>query len=90
MIHMILAKPPLHLQDKWNRNTLLLKRGDSSEPTLIDLASIAEDEMTLANDPLNSRECVSQYLQKGPTRKGKKGENGYQDRKFIRRYTKGK
>ena len=70
VICMILAKLPLNLQDRWNRNTLLLRRNDSREPTLIDLANFVEDEMTLVNDPLYSREAVSQYLEKGPTRQG--------------------
>ena len=68
MICMILVKLPLHLQDRWNQNTLLLRRRDSREPTLIDFANFVEDEMTLVNDPLYSREAVSQYLEKGPTR----------------------
>ena len=70
MICMILAKPPLHLQDRWNRNTLLLRRRDSREPTLIDLTNFVVDEMTLVNDLLYSREAVSQYFEKGPTRQG--------------------
>ena len=74
MICMILAKPPLHLQDRWNRNTLLLRRRDSREPTLIDLTNFVVDEMTLVNDLLYSREAVSQYLEKGPTRQGHRGD----------------
>ena len=71
---MILAKPPLHLQDRWNRNTLLLRRRDSREPTLIDLTNFVVDEMTLVNDLLYSREAVNQYLEKGPTRQGHRGD----------------
>ena len=74
MICMILAKPPLHLQDRWNRNTLLLRRRDSREPTLIDLTNFVVDKMTLVNDLLYSREAVSQYLEKGPTRQGHRGD----------------
>ena len=84
IICMILAKLPLHLQDRWNRNTLLLRRRDSREPTLIDLANFVEDEMTLVNDPLYSREAVSQYLEKGPTRQGQRGDR----RKFHTMATK--
>ena len=43
------------------------------EPTLIDLANFAEDEITLVNDPLYSRQAVSQYLEKGPTRQSQRG-----------------
>ena len=79
-----LGKLPLHLQDRWNRNTLLLRRMDSREPTPIDLANFVEDEMTLVNDPLYSRETVSQYLEKGPTRQGHRGDS----RKFHAMVTK--
>ena len=37
---------------------------------MIDLANFVENEMTLVNDPLYSREAVSQYLVKRPTRQG--------------------
>ena len=74
MICMILAKLPLHLEDRWNRNTLLLRRKDSREPTLIDLANFIEDDMTLVNDPLYSREAVSQFLEKCTTKQGHRGD----------------
>ena len=43
------------------------------EPTLIDLANFAEDEITLVIDPLYSRQAVSHYLKKGPTRQSQRG-----------------
>ena len=43
------------------------------EPTLIDLANFAEDEIILVNDPLYSKQAVSQYLEKGPTRQRQRG-----------------
>ena len=52
---------------------LLLRRRDSRELTLIDLANFVEDEMTLVNDSLYSREAISQYLVQGPTREGQRG-----------------
>ena len=73
MICMILAKLPLHLQDRWNRNTLFLRRKGSREPTLIDLDNLAEDEKTLFSEPLYSMEAASQYLEKGPTRQDYRG-----------------
>ena len=81
---MILAKLPLHLQDRWNQNTLLLRRRDSREPTFIDLANFVEDEITLVSDPLYSREAVSQYLEKRPTRQGHREDR----RKFHAMATK--
>ena len=62
----------------------MLRRRDSREPTLIDIANFVEDEMTFVNDPLYSREAVSQYLEKGPTRQGQKGDR----RKFHTMATK--
>ena len=46
----------------------MLRRRDSREPTLIDLSNFVEDEMTLVNDQIFSREAVSQYYEKGPKR----------------------
>ena len=57
---------------------------NSREPTLIDLANFVEDEMTLVNDPRYSRMTVSQYLEKGPTRKRHRGDR----RKFHAMTTK--
>ena len=74
IICLILVKLPLYLQDRWNRNTLLLMRRDSREPTLIDFANLFEDEMTLVNDPLYSKKTASQYLEIGPTRQGQGGD----------------
>ena len=57
---------------------------NSREPTLIDFANFVEDEMTLVNDPRYSRKTVSQYLEKGPTRKRHRGDR----RKFHAMTTK--
>ena len=75
-ICMILAKLPLHLQDKWNQNTLLLRRRDSREPTLIDLSNFVEDEMTLVNYPLYSRKASINTLRKD--QQDKVGRNSIQ------------
>ena len=62
----------------------MLRRRDSRELTLINLANFVEDEMTLVNNPLHSREPVSQYPDKGPTREGQRGDT----RKFHTMATK--
>ena len=54
----------VHLQDRWNNNTLKIRRMHSREPQLFDLPNFIEDEMTLASDPLYSRDVVSQYIDK--------------------------
>ena len=61
---MILPKLPVHLQDRWKRNTLKMRRMHSREPQLFDLANFAGDEMTLVSDPLYSRDAVSHYMEK--------------------------
>ena len=62
----VLSKLPLHLQDRWNRNTLQFQRKFSKEPQLIDLTNFVEDEITLVNDPLYSRDAVNQYVDRAP------------------------
>ena len=64
IICMILSKLPVHLQDRWNRNTLKMRRMHSREPRLFDLANFVEDEMTLVSVPLYFRDAVSQYIEK--------------------------
>ena len=41
-----------------------MRRKHSREPQLFDLTNFVEDEMTLASDPLYSRDAVSQYFEK--------------------------
>ena len=41
-----------------------MRRKHSREPQLFDLINFVEDEMTLVNDPLYSRDAVSQYIEK--------------------------
>ena len=69
----VLSKLSVHLQNRWNRNTLQLGRKYSKESQLIDLTNIVEDEMTLVNYPLYSRNAVSQYVNRAPrySEKGK-------------------
>ena len=64
IICMILLKFPVHLQDRWNRNILKIRRMHSREPQLFDLANFVEDEMTLVSDLFYSRDAVSQYIEK--------------------------
>ena len=56
-------KVPGHLQDRWNRNALRIRRTETREPELLDLTNFIEDEMILVNDPF-SREVVGQYDRK--------------------------
>ena len=66
IICMVLSKLPLHLQERWNPNTSQLRRKYSKESQLIDRTNFVEDEMTLVNDLLYSRDAVSQYVERVP------------------------
>ena len=52
IICMILFKLPVHLLDRWNRNTLKMRRMHFREPQLFDLANFVEYEGTVPSDPL--------------------------------------
>ena len=67
IICMISSKLSVHLQDKWNRDTLKMRRMYSREPQLFDLTNFVEDEMNLVSDPLYSRNAVSHYIEKNHT-----------------------
>ena len=64
IICMIFSYFPVHLQGRWNRNTLKMRTMRSRGLQLFDLATFVEDEMTLLSDPLYSRDTVSQYIEK--------------------------
>ena len=61
-----LSKVPGHLQERWNRYALRIRKTETREPGLLNLTNFIEDEMILVNDPLFSREAVGQYDQKTP------------------------
>ena len=64
IICMILSELPVHLQDRWNRNILKMRRMHSREPQLFGLGNFVEDDMTLVSDSLYSRDTVSLYIEK--------------------------
>ena len=66
VICMTHSKVPGHLQDRWNRNALRIRRTETREPGLLDLTNFIEDKMILVNDPLFPREAVGQYDIKPP------------------------
>ena len=63
---MILSKVPGHLQDRWNRNALRIRRTEKRKPGLLDLTNFIENEIILVNNPLFSRQAVGQYNEKPP------------------------
>ena len=66
IIYTINSRLPGQLQDRWNRNTLQLRRKYARKLKLIDLANFVEDKMKLWNKSLYSRDAISQYIEKIP------------------------
>ena len=64
MICMLISKLPGGLMDRWNRKVQNIRRSQLREPTLQDLIKFVEEETILMNDPLFSREAISEYVQK--------------------------
>ena len=64
VICMILSKTPGFLQETRNRHVPKIRKNQAREHGLLDLTNSIEDEMTLVNDPLFSREAVRQYQDK--------------------------
>ena len=63
---MILSKVPGHLQDRWNRKALRIRRTETRKSGLLDLTNFIKDEKILVSDPLFSRQAVGVYDEKTP------------------------
>ena len=66
VICMILSKVLGYPQDRWNRNSLRIRRTETREFGLLDLTNFMKDEMIFVNDPLFSRQAVGQYDEQPP------------------------
>ena len=64
IICLLLSELPGVLLDRWNRRVFNMKRNNTMEPSLSDLILFIDEETTLLNDPLFSRDAVSQYQEK--------------------------
>ena len=62
MICLVLSKLPGNLREKWNRTVLNIRTRHLREPDFADLIHIVDDEGTLANDPLFSKDALSGYV----------------------------
>ena len=62
MMHLVLSKFPGNLREKWNRTVLNIRRRHLREPDFADLIHFVDDEATLANDPLFSKDALSGYV----------------------------
>ena len=61
---LVLSKLPGHTRERWNRSVMSIWRRYSREPDFADLIRFVEDEATLVNDPLFSKEALSGYVDK--------------------------
>ena len=64
MMCLVLSKLPGHTRERWNRSVLSIRRRYSREPDFADLIHFVNDETTLVNDPLFSKEALSGYIDK--------------------------
>ena len=64
VISLLLSKLPGVLQDRWNRRVFNMRKSSTTEPTLSDLIAFIDEDTTLLNDRLFSRDAVSQYQEK--------------------------
>ena len=62
MMCLVLSKLPGNLRDKWNRTVLNIKRRNLREPDFADLIHFVDDEATLVNDSLFSKNALSGYV----------------------------
>ena len=59
---LVLSKLPGNSREKWNRTVLNIRRRHLREPDFADLIHFVDDEATLANDPLFSKDALSGYV----------------------------
>ena len=65
MLCMLISKLPGGLRDRWNSTAQAIRRKQIKEPDLQDLMQFVEEETSLMNDLLFSREALYEYT-KGP------------------------
>ena len=63
IICMLLSKLPGNLQDRWNRKVFYMRRQHAREPKPSNFTNFVDEEIPLLNDPMFSRDAVSQYHQ---------------------------
>ena len=61
---LVLSKLPGNTREKWNRNVMNIRRRHLREPDFADIIHFVDDEATLANDSLFSKEALYGYVDK--------------------------
>ena len=64
MMCLVLSKLTENIGENWNRNVMNIRRRHLRQPDFADLIHFVNDEATLANDPLFSKEAFSGYVDK--------------------------
>ena len=59
ILQVLQSKLPFNLQDKWNRRAVKIRTYDDREANFDDFMRIVETEMIVSNDPMYSREAMS-------------------------------
>ena len=60
---MVLSKLLGNLREKWNRTVLNIRKRHLREPDFADLIHFVDDEATLANNRLFSKDVLSGYVE---------------------------
>ena len=60
-LRLLQSKLPHSLQERWNRKVFMLRRSQYREVTLSDFVNYVDDETTLVNDPLFSKEASNDF-----------------------------
>ena len=61
---MLVSKLPNGLIDRWNRTAYNIRKRQECEPSLSDLIEFVDQETTLVNDPMFSREALECYSER--------------------------
>ena len=77
IICLLLSELPGVLLDRWKRRVFNMRRNSTMEPSLSDLILFIDEETTILNVPLFSRDAVSQYQEKKEKYDGKKKVNTF-------------
>ena len=64
ILYMLVSKLPSGLIDRWNRTTHNVRKRQDCEPSLGDLIEFVDQETTLVNDPMFSRETLEYYSER--------------------------
>ena len=64
IICLLLSELPGVLLDRWKRRVINMRRNSTMEPSLSDLILFIDEETTILNVPLFSRDAVTQYQEK--------------------------